>query len=793
MNKLLFILSLLAFCGINFETRAQAVCAADEVEVTIVITPDQYPNETSWKLTSNTGELYAEGHTDDGSFCVPNNVCIVFTIYDSYGDGILGNGGYQVLLNDVEMGSGSDFGSIDVVYMNCPTGSNCQSPEIALADNNYTAPNAEHWYRFDCTLNGMYKLSTCGLSNCDTKLWIYDKCQGISITPTVEGSTYFNDNANDCAPQSEITAIMEAGESYWIRVGTNENDCTGAITWSFSYDGPIMGCTDPNACNFNPLAEVSTNDCIYPGSPECSGPDLVILKEPLVNSLYLSTINADNCDINEGCTTGYGQRYVINFNTDIANIGDLDYFIGDPNNNPNQFDFVNCHQHAHYKGYAEYILFDENNQETPVGFKSGFCVMDLICPNGGGKFGCGQMGISAGCIDSYAAGTRCNWIDITDVMPGNYTLVVRTNWDQSPDALGRHEIDYTNNWTQICIKIERVGPNPNPLLNPPTFALLPDCPEYVDCAGQPFGSAQIDCTGACGGTVRMGDMDNDGVQSAADAQNYVYQIITENTTVSACTDLDANGTITVNDAALLLGCSYGYNHQNEVGAPCNLPYNVVNINDTVFFRMGDVNFYDNYVDVYMKNPYNRVVAYQLKFVGMGISNALSLVDANEYPDTPYLIGNDEILSVSFLDSTIDKHADYIPLCRLYYNETLQPYTCIGQVIDVVNDRYEKTIAVIENGGCSSLPALATQNINASSPKVAILPNPVQRETTFYFENPHNNLHDLSIFDTSGKMVFATFGIQGSQYKWQNPNLPKGIYLYVLKNNSTQLRGKLAIQ
>jgi len=41
-----------------------------------------------------------------------------------------------------------------------------------------------------------------------------------------------------------------------------------------------------------------------------------------------------------------------------------------------------------------------------------------------------EQAISPGCSDIYVSGVDCQWIDVTDVRPGNYVLVVEVNPQQ---------------------------------------------------------------------------------------------------------------------------------------------------------------------------------------------------------------------------------------------------------------------------------------------------------------------------------------------------------------------------
>lgn len=185
-------------------------------------------------------------------------------------------------------------------------------------------------------------------------------------------------------------------------------------------------------------------------------PDLVIDANYMAETIEEDFVDvaSDACLFEEGCVTGTGRRRVVRFGTRIGNIGTRDLVIGAPEAGNPLWEFDACHGHYHFESHAQYDLIDPaTSQILPIGVKNGFCLRDneaweaaasLTCD----AYDCESQGISAGCADVYDASLDCQWVDITNVSPGDYTLRVTTN----PNAQ-LPELDYTNNSAEVRIRI----------------------------------------------------------------------------------------------------------------------------------------------------------------------------------------------------------------------------------------------------------------------------------------------------------------------------------------------------
>ncbi|MEW5798526.1 MAG: lysyl oxidase family protein [Bacteroidota bacterium] len=218
--------------------------------------------------------------------------------------------------------------------------------------------------------------------------------------------------ATTIADQSNITATSYAlnnvsySTTYYWRV--NAANTAGTSGWSETW-------------NFTTVA----------APPSQYAPDLTVDANALRSSIQIrwKTLSSSSCAVVEGCASP-GRRKLLRFTVIIPNYGTADLFFGNPADTPQLFDWSPCHGHYHFKQFAEYRLLTANNAQLVVGRKQAFCLLDSKqywsgYPSRG--YSCDYQGISVGWGDVYDRSIDCQWLDITGIAAGSYTLEVEVN------------------------------------------------------------------------------------------------------------------------------------------------------------------------------------------------------------------------------------------------------------------------------------------------------------------------------------------------------------------------------
>lgn len=175
-------------------------------------------------------------------------------------------------------------------------------------------------------------------------------------------------------------------------------------------------------------------------------PDLTVDGDVLGRSMYVERkmFSDTSCEVLEGCVGGSGERRLLRFSVSIPNFGKGPMVIPGPTTDPSLYQYDSCHAHDHLIEFANYELKDEKNVVTATGRKQGFYLIDFnpYCMDAAppADFGL-DLGVSPGWADIYTSDLPCQWLDITNVPDGVYSLRVAVdtrNIVDEDDVLPNH-------------------------------------------------------------------------------------------------------------------------------------------------------------------------------------------------------------------------------------------------------------------------------------------------------------------------------------------------------------------
>jgi hypothetical protein len=396
--------------------------------------------------------------------------------------------------------------------------------------------------------------------------------------------------------------------------------------------------------------------------------------------------------------------------------------------------------------------------------------MDLACPSGiPAKYGCSNMGITAGCGDIYSRGLDCQWIDITDVPTGDYILAAKVNWDQSPDALGRIEMNYMNNWVQVCL---RIYTDSNGLKQ---YSKYPNCNPYVDCQGVTYGNAVRDCRGICAGTAVRGDMNQDSIRNSVDVPYYLTGLVQQLLPYSECADLSGDSTLNVWDAALLGNCLMN----NNTGQACSFPRGLQSV-QTHTTKILAVDTVQRFVDIAIRNPQHRLTALDFEIHGIRPLQVTSL-SAPGSPLWQFTFANNSPRIVAMaqnLTQSLARDSLFQPMLRIFYSRTNDTAIYLQRTHAGVNEYFENLVTLTDSTRWRvALDRSSVENLN-QRPALRLYPNPTKGSLTLEFPASDQSAH-YRVLGSNGKVYLQSELSQPHQGRQDldfTETLPPGLYL-----------------
>lgn len=245
----------------------------------------------------------------------------------------------------------------------------------------------------------------------------------------------------------------------------------------------------------------------------CPLPDIWVDTNQIGSNAFVQYdyFEPNHCAVQEGCVAAPGQRRLLRFDTWTPNTGLADVFLGQTPSDQSStelFEWSQCHGHHHFNSYANYRLLDSDGGVAATGHKQAFCLEDFYRYPGrnrnGRQYFCDFQGIQRDWQDVYSSNLDCQWVDVTELDPGNYTLEISVNGE---GILA--ESDYSNNVAVSAVTI------PPPAGDVDVTEACPNGTRGLDrnCGWTRAGSSTcapgqtvtVACSAACGAGSCTGD------------------------------------------------------------------------------------------------------------------------------------------------------------------------------------------------------------------------------------------------------------------------------------------------
>jgi hypothetical protein len=184
------------------------------------------------------------------------------------------------------------------------------------------------------------------------------------------------------------------------------------------------------------------------------GPDLSVFAPSIEPYIFRRTFTPetdpeDDCAVKHGWAQA-GSRRLLVFTLETRNTGGADFRGPSNEEDPEFYEFDPCHRHYHLKDFMRFELVNQSTGAVTAGRKEAWNLanvsrFDLWAPENPEG---GPQTISAGWADIYGSSTPGQWIDVTDIVPGDYLLRIMVN-----PSRRYQEADYENNTTVIRVTI----------------------------------------------------------------------------------------------------------------------------------------------------------------------------------------------------------------------------------------------------------------------------------------------------------------------------------------------------
>ncbi|MBP7822157.1 MAG: T9SS type A sorting domain-containing protein, partial [Saprospiraceae bacterium] len=197
---------------------------------------------------------------------------------------------------------------------------------------------------------------------------------------------------------------------------------------------------------------------------------------------------------------------------------------------------------------------------------------------------------------------------------------------------------------------------------------------------------------------------------------------------------------------------------------------------------------EKYFDVFIKNPYKKIAAYQLSFDGIVISDLQNFVP--DYSPT-FKHHNSKVATISVVENMIPKNPEPIEFLRVYYSEALGDAICMSADV-IVNEKHEKVGSILI-GDCINIVGNNETTVEVDALKARVIPNPVADQSELLIDNSSFSKLSVVIYNAAGEIMVRYDNLSTNSISLKSEDFNSGIYFYQIASASDSFSGKFIIK
>jgi len=287
-----------------------------------------------------------------------------------------------------------------------------------------------------------------------------------------------------------------------------------------------------------------------------------------------------------------------------------------------------------------------------------------------------------------------------------------------------------------------------------------------------------------------GDLNGDTIVNNTDLSKLIQGVRDSSLALNHCRDLFRDQAVNVADIQSLRQCFMERADTSLIQKPaCEFKNAIVNNTKSAKISIDSVNLSQGYVDLSIENPFDEIIAFQLRLAGLSIDSVKSIglgdsgIVALNFNRNGLIFGN-------LFKNKIERHQNSTPFLRVYFDSTFGSKICISKIHVVMNQVNELINKVA--GACKDIGVVTFVEQGKGKTGVRMIPNPFSTQTKLYFPNPEKLVYSLSIRDLNGKLLRQKESISGSEITIERSNLAPGIYFFQLSGKQN-FSGRMVIQ